>query len=632
MAMFGQRRKISQETFDECVQENMDEFDMERDEALKDARDQFERQGVDLSGVDLSGSSERKEERDTLRAHVALLAKNAAEGGATLGELEDALAFAVASFGGCVEATLRALKAALAQSDRDQGAWRWRSASSPLPASKTEAVKAAFVKLKLCPLLVKAVDLAVAENDETLAFDACARLVAAWAAADDLRVRVASRGVRHVARLDGVAAPEERHAHRRGSERRTLVIHAMTHHKAHAGLMRQGALALRNFVGRSPEFKQPLLDAGAEAALRDAAVSQTNADALHAALRDLGIDAKVKTFVPDDAGGFKGGRRAHDLRRRVSQRADRWEAPSVAYAGEFDLHFQRAALRGSARARPSLQRAVTARALRGRAKRWSWTCSSAAPPAPPRASSATRSSTRWTSRAPTSTRRGRRPRRRYRRTRCGRSPRSSELPARRLFRGYACVPYFAPTAYALYFGAYEYWSRTAESELLAGFSAEATANPIYIPYDIMKQRFMVGREAEGASVPAAVRGVLERDGLRGMYRGFLLTFATYGPFSAIYFHATRRSRTGAATRRWPGARSRAPSRARRRSPSTGLKTRVQVASETRLSLPKVVAATVRETRADDVPRQRGARLLARRVLRHHHARLRGGQAGAGRVS
>ena len=76
MAMFGQRRKISQETFDECVQENMDEFDMERDEALKDARDQFERQGVDLSGVDLSGSSERKEERDTLRAHVALLAKN----------------------------------------------------------------------------------------------------------------------------------------------------------------------------------------------------------------------------------------------------------------------------------------------------------------------------------------------------------------------------------------------------------------------------------------------------------------------------------------------------------------------------------------------------------------------------
>ena len=28
---------------------------------------------------------------------------------------------------------------------------------------------------------------------------------------------------------------------------------------------------------------------------------------------------------------------------------------------------------------------------------------------------------------------------------------------------------------------------------------------------------------------------MRRDGLRGLYRGFLLTFATYGPFSAIYF-------------------------------------------------------------------------------------------------
>ena len=497
MAMFGQRRKISQETFDECVQENMDEFDMERDEALKDARDQFERQGVDLSGVDLSGSSERKEERDTLRAHVALLAKNAAEGGATRGELEDALAFVVGAcgkagaadgkaaaaaraalvaaqglsaigrlaracvgdddavgdrdvlgacldahaaavrgdadardafqFGGCVEATLRALKAALAQGDRDLAAKALRVVAAA--AAKTEAVKAAFVKLKLCPLLVKAVDLAVAEKDETLAFDACAALVAA-AAADDLRsvtsaafdtsralvdagavaclfqalAAFGARGrdagakdatlgaldaLRQIAKSDDavklirkaggakacLAALKENRTSRdrcrklagllrnlagnddakdamckdgtleellgamerflkedavlcehvvaclaqmalrrpkngtlivEGRNGGTLVIHAMTHHKAHAGLMRQGALALRNFVGRSPEFKQPLLDAGAEAALRDAAaVSQTNVDVAYAALRDLGIDAKVKTFVPDDAGGFK---------------------------------------------------------------------------------------------------------------------------------------------------------------------------------------------------------------------------------------------------------------------------------------------------------------------------------------
>ena len=90
----------------------------------------------------------------------------------------------------------------------------------------------------------------------------------------------------------------------RGVKDGSLVVHAMGHHKKHVGLMRQGALALRNFVGRSPEFKQPLLEAGAEQALRDAAaVSQSNVDVAFAALRDLGIDAKIKTFVPDEATG-----------------------------------------------------------------------------------------------------------------------------------------------------------------------------------------------------------------------------------------------------------------------------------------------------------------------------------------
>ena len=44
-------------------------------------------------------------------------------------------------------------------------------------------------------------------------------------------------------------------------------------------------------------------------------------------------------------------------------------------------------------------------------------------------------------------------------------------------------------------------------------------------YDVVKQRFMVGKEV--GSVGGAVRGILRRDGLRGAYRGFLLTFATH---------------------------------------------------------------------------------------------------------
>ena len=43
--------RISQETFDSAVQENIDEFGMEPDEAVADAKQQFESQGVNLSNV-----------------------------------------------------------------------------------------------------------------------------------------------------------------------------------------------------------------------------------------------------------------------------------------------------------------------------------------------------------------------------------------------------------------------------------------------------------------------------------------------------------------------------------------------------------------------------------------------------
>ncbi|GBG25083.1 Hypothetical Protein FCC1311_013002 [Hondaea fermentalgiana] len=42
---------ISQDTFDEAVKENMEEFEMTREEAIADAIEQFERQGASLAGV-----------------------------------------------------------------------------------------------------------------------------------------------------------------------------------------------------------------------------------------------------------------------------------------------------------------------------------------------------------------------------------------------------------------------------------------------------------------------------------------------------------------------------------------------------------------------------------------------------
>ena len=79
-----------------------------------------------------------------------------------------------------------------------------------------------------------------------------------------------------------------------------LVITSMhAHAEQHANLQRQGCLALRNIVARSPELREPIIDGGAETVLRSAAkLSQVNVDMAYAALRDLGIDVKIVTFTP----------------------------------------------------------------------------------------------------------------------------------------------------------------------------------------------------------------------------------------------------------------------------------------------------------------------------------------------
>jgi hypothetical protein len=44
--MANQSKRISQETFDETVKENMDDFDMSREEAIADAIEQFKMQAT----------------------------------------------------------------------------------------------------------------------------------------------------------------------------------------------------------------------------------------------------------------------------------------------------------------------------------------------------------------------------------------------------------------------------------------------------------------------------------------------------------------------------------------------------------------------------------------------------------
>ena len=53
--------RISQQTFDDVVRENKDDFDMSDKEALADAISQFEKQGVDLSYIDKTGGVGQEE-------------------------------------------------------------------------------------------------------------------------------------------------------------------------------------------------------------------------------------------------------------------------------------------------------------------------------------------------------------------------------------------------------------------------------------------------------------------------------------------------------------------------------------------------------------------------------------------
>ncbi len=58
--------KISQETFDEVVRENVEDFEQEPAAAIADAVSQFRKQGVDLSNIDTSGGIGRQEMIDSI--------------------------------------------------------------------------------------------------------------------------------------------------------------------------------------------------------------------------------------------------------------------------------------------------------------------------------------------------------------------------------------------------------------------------------------------------------------------------------------------------------------------------------------------------------------------------------------
>lgn len=98
-------------------------------------------------------------------------------------------------------------------------------------------------------------------------------------------------------------------------EAHEAVIRAMQRHADRYLVQRQGALALRNLVSRSPELQSLLLQAGAQETLYQTAAKHGQCqDEVYAALRDLGISAKLVSVNGDDTFGQSFGERASNFR------------------------------------------------------------------------------------------------------------------------------------------------------------------------------------------------------------------------------------------------------------------------------------------------------------------------------
>ncbi|XP_019117769.1 armadillo repeat-containing protein 6 [Larimichthys crocea] len=68
------KRRITQETFDAAVRENMEEFEMDPDEALREAVEQFESQGVELSCIVKAVPAVSSEDKQEEQTHEVLQA------------------------------------------------------------------------------------------------------------------------------------------------------------------------------------------------------------------------------------------------------------------------------------------------------------------------------------------------------------------------------------------------------------------------------------------------------------------------------------------------------------------------------------------------------------------------------
>ena len=80
----------------------------------------------------------------------------------------------------------------------------------------------------------------------------------------------------------------------------------------------------------------------------------------------------------------------------------------------------------------------------------------------------------------------------------------------------------------------------AISYLCSGMIAEAACCSVFVPVDVIKERLQVQSNTHSSTTHYkgsldALRTIVRSEGLRGIYKGYIATLLSYGPFSAVYF-------------------------------------------------------------------------------------------------
>eukprot|EP00744_Colponema_vietnamica_P022285 GILI01031996.1.p1 GENE.GILI01031996.1~~GILI01031996.1.p1 ORF type:complete len:306 (-),score=11.67 GILI01031996.1:74-991(-) len=116
------------------------------------------------------------------------------------------------------------------------------------------------------------------------------------------------------------------------------------------------------------------------------------------------------------------------------------------------------------------------------------------------------------------------------------------------YRGVGLTAVAACPGNALYFVAYEWMRDLVEGStgnlprpllhLWSGFFAEMVSCVVWVPVDVIKERL----QSQGPNIALRYRSSWDglrvcarNEGLRGLYKGYFSTLASFGPFSAVYF-------------------------------------------------------------------------------------------------